>query len=54
MSTAEWAVLVLLGAWAVTTLLLMVAVGGNSDLAATNRRLRRELQELAGVKGGAR
>jgi len=53
-SAAAW---VFLGALVVVSLLLMVAVGANADLAAENRRLRRGLARLhpAGrsVSGGA-
>lgn len=43
MNAAAW---VLLAAFAVQALLLMVAVGANSDLAAENRRLRRQMAGL--------
>ena len=43
MNAAAW---VLLAAFSVQALLLMVAVGANCDLAAENRRLRRQMGGL--------
>mgnify|MGYP000854556500 CR=1 FL=1 len=52
MNAAAW---VLLAAFSVQALLLMIAVGANSDLAAENRRLRalRKIEQSANRAGGA-